>query len=148
MEKLSEGGFLISKIHQLSGRIFAQLLKDFNINELTPAQGRIMFPLWRQKNLTFQDLLEKTLLSKSTLSKMLSNLEKIGFVKRIQSKDDKRTILIQLSKDSKTFQERYIEVSKEMTKIFYNKFTDKEILSFENYLMRILENLKMHTIKE
>ena len=148
MEKLSEGGFLISKIHQLSGRIFAQLLKDFNINELTPAQGRIMFPLWRQKNLTFKELLGMTLLSKSTLSKMLYNLEKIGFVKRIQSKDDKRTILIQLSKDSKTFQERYIEVSKEMIKIFYNKFTDKEIHSFENYLVRILENLKMHTIKE
>ena len=127
MEKLSEGGFLISKIHQLSGRIFAKLLKDFNINELTPAQGRIMFPLWRQKNLSFKDLLAMTLLSKSTLSKMLYNLEKIGFVKRIQSKDDKRTILIQLSKDSKTFQERYIEVSKEMTKIFYNKFTEKEI---------------------
>jgi len=53
-----------------------------------------------------------------------------------------------LSKDSKTFQERYIEVSKEMIKIFYNKFTDKEIYSFENYLVRILENLKMHTIKE
>ena len=89
-----------------------------------------------------------TLLSKSTLSKMLYNLEKIGFVKRIQSKDDKRTILIQLSKDSKIFKERYIEVSKEMTKIFYNKFTDKEIHSLENYLVRILKNLKMHTIKE
>ncbi|KKK40323.1 hypothetical protein LCGC14_1737700 [marine sediment metagenome] len=148
MEKLSEGGFLISKIHQLSGRIFTKLLKDFNINELNPAQGRIMFPLWRSKNLSFQELLEKTLLSKSTLSKMLYNLENLGFIKRIQSKDDKRTLQIQLSKTSESFQEKYVEVSKEMTKVFYNKFNEKEVNTLENYLVRILENLKTYSLKE
>jgi len=148
MEKLKEGGFLISKIHQLSGRIFAKLLKDYDIKELSPAQGRIMFPLWRSKNLSFQELLEKTSLSKSTLSKMLYNLENLGFIRKIQSKDDKRTILIQLSKTSATFQEKYIEVSKEMTKVFYNKFSEKEVNTLENYLRRILENLKMYNVED
>ncbi|HDZ17029.1 MAG TPA: MarR family transcriptional regulator [archaeon] len=148
MEQLKEGGFLISKIHQLGGRIFAKLLKIFNINELNPAQGRIMFPLWRQQNLSFQELLEKTSLSKSTLSKMVDNLEKMGFIKRIRDEDDKRTILIQLSKDSKNYQERYIEVSNEMTKIFYYNFTKQEVNTFENYLLRILENLKLYNVKK
>ena len=148
MEKLKEGGFLISKIHQLSGRIFAKLLKDFDIEELSPAQGRIMFPLWRSKNLSFQELLEKTSLSKSTLSKMLYNLENLGFIRKVQSKDDKRTIQIQLSKISETLQDKYIEVSKEMTKVFYNKFSEKEVNTFENYLGRILENLKMYNVED
>ena len=148
MEQLKEGGFLIAKIHQLGARIFAKLLKDFDIRELSPAQGRVMFPLWRSKKLSFQELLERTSLSKSTLSKMLNDLENLGFLKRIQSKDDKRTMLIQLSKTSETLQEKYIKVSKEMTKVFYKKFTEKEVNTFEDYLGRILVNLNTYSVEK
>ena len=141
MEKLREGGFIISKVHQLMSRIFAKLLKEFKIEELNPAQGRIMFPLWRRNNLSFQELLKGTQLSKATLSKMLSNLEKVRYINRIPSQDDRRTIVIQLTKKSKTLQAKYIEVSTEMTNLFYNKFSEKERDEFENYLKRILENL-------
>jgi hypothetical protein len=37
---LRQGGFLISKIHQLSGRIFARKLKQHNISDINPAQGK------------------------------------------------------------------------------------------------------------
>jgi DNA-binding MarR family transcriptional regulator len=80
MEKLREGGFLISKIRQLSERIFAQLLRDYKAIEINPAQGRVMFPLWQQDNISFNELKEKTLLSKATLSHMLDNLEEASFV--------------------------------------------------------------------
>ena len=126
MEKLREGGFLISKVHQLMNRIFAKLLKEFKIEELNPAQGRIMFPLWRQDNISFQDLLKGTQLSKAILSKMLNNLEEIGYIKRIPSQDDKRTISIQVKEKGKTLQAKYIDVSTEMTNIFYKKFTNME----------------------
>ena len=141
MEKLREGGFLISKIRKLSERIFAKLLRDFNINEISAAQGRVIFPLWQKDNLSFQELKKKTSLSKATLSHMLDSLEEGGHVKRVRSERDKRTINIKLTKKNKALQDKFLQVSNEMRYIFYKDFSEKEIDKFEDYLRRLLGNL-------
>jgi len=100
-----------------------------------------MFPLWRQDNMSFQDLKKKTLLSKATLSYMLDALEEAGHIKRIRSEEDKRTIYIKLTKKNKELQDKYLQVSKEMKDIYYKDFSEKEIDEFESYLRRLLDNL-------
>ena len=147
MIDLREGGFLISKIQKLSSRIFAKLLHKFKAIEINPAQGRVMFPLWLQDSLSFQDLLEKTSLSKATLSHLLNNLENAGHIKRVRSQEDKRTLKVKLTKKNKDLQDKYFEVSNEMTKLFYKGFTEKEIDQLENYLIRLLNNLKSSDTK-
>jgi len=141
METQRQGGFLIAKIHQLSQRIFARILRDANLTELNPAQGRIMFVLWRMDNISIHELSKRTLLSKSTLTSMLDRLEQAGFIKRVSSKKDRREILIQLTEKNKLLQEKYVDVSKNMTKIYYNDFTVEEMNNFENKLQKILDNL-------
>ncbi|MHA2391438.1 MAG: MarR family winged helix-turn-helix transcriptional regulator [Promethearchaeota archaeon] len=141
MVELREGGFLISKIQKLSSQIFAQLLRDYKAVEINPAQGRVMFPLWLQDNLLFQELLEKTSLSKATLSHMLDTLEKSGHVERVRSQKDKRNIYIKLTEKDKELREKYLQVSNEMKKVYYNGFTEEEIDEFEAYLKRLLDNL-------
>ncbi|MFX1457578.1 MAG: MarR family winged helix-turn-helix transcriptional regulator, partial [Promethearchaeota archaeon] len=121
--------------------IFAKLLREFKAIEINPAQGRVMFPLWLQDNLSFQELLEKTSLSKATLSHLLDNLENAGHIKRVRSEEDKRTIYVKLTKKNKKLQNEYIQVSDKMTKLFYKGFSEKEIDEFEDYLRRLLKNL-------
>ncbi|MEJ2278386.1 MAG: hypothetical protein P8Y70_11655 [Candidatus Lokiarchaeota archaeon] len=55
MENLRKGGFLITKIRKLSARIFSDLLRDLEINEITSAQGRVLFPLWSENILSFKE---------------------------------------------------------------------------------------------
>ena len=141
MESQKRGGFLIAKIHQLSQRIFSKILKKAKLTELNPAQGRIMFVLWREDNISIHELSKRTLLSKSTLTSMLDRLEQSGFIKRLHSKTDRRKILIQLTDEDKSFQTKYVDVSKDMTNIYYNNFDEQEIDEFEKYLDRILNNL-------
>lgn len=147
MKQQRQGGFLISKIHQLSQRIFAKILKEHKRDEFNPAQGRIMFTLWQKDNIPIHELVEKTQYSKSTLTSMLDNLEEAGFIKRIPSKEDRREILIALTEKDKLLQDKYVEVSREMGKLYYNGFNDEEIDDFERYLERILENLIEFDIK-
>ncbi|MFX1254143.1 MAG: MarR family winged helix-turn-helix transcriptional regulator [Promethearchaeota archaeon] len=135
------GGFLIAKIHQLGGRIFTRKLKEYQITELNPAQGRIMFVLWRNDGLSINELAKETSLGKSTLTSMLDRLEHAGFLKRVPSKKDRRKIMIYLTEIHKEIQEKYVQVSQEMTELFYNGFNAKEIDEFEEYLERILKNL-------
>ncbi len=141
MVELREGGFLISKIQKLSSRIFTNLLRKYEKIDINPAEGRVLFPLWLQDNLSFQDLLERTSLSKATLSHLLDNLETAGHIKRVRSQKDKRTLNIKLTKKNKALQDKFIQVSNEMVDIFYKNFSEKEINEFENYLRRLLDNL-------
>ena len=141
MVDLREGGFLISKIQKLSSRIFAKLLREFKTIEINPAQGRVMFPLWLQDNLSFHELLERTSLSKATLSHLLDNLEKAGHIKRVRSENDKRAVNVKLTKKNNQLQDKYVQVSNKMLKLFYHGFSEEEKDEFEDYLRRLLNNL-------
>ncbi len=142
MKQLREGGFLIAKIHQLAGRIFAKILKDYRLDEINPAQGRILFALWNQDGISIQELSKKTSLGKSTLTSMLDRLEGTGYLRRIPSDDDRRKVIIKLTEKDRGLREMYGRVSDKMIKLFYHGFTSREIDEFERYLKRILANLK------
>ncbi len=134
------GGFLVTQIHHLGRRVFSELLKERGL-DIGPGQGRILFVLWQEDCVPINELIKKTLLRKSTLSELLDSLEIAGHVRRVQSEDDKRKVLIELTEKTRKLLNVYIEVSVEMTNIFYKGFQPQEIEQFETYLQRVLDNL-------
>ena len=140
MKLQSQGGFLIAKIHQLSGRIFSKLLKKHQI-DINPAQGRIMFVLWREDNIPIQELAIKTSLSKTTLTSMLDRLEIMGYIARVPSNEDRRKICIKLTEKDKSLHEKYRQVSLEMTELFYQGLSNDDIALFEKQLEITYKNL-------
>jgi DNA-binding MarR family transcriptional regulator len=141
MKDQRQGGFLISQIHQLGGRIFARMLREYGIDEINPAQGRIMFVLWRNDRISITDLAKQTSLGKSTLTSMLDRLEQSGYVRRVPLPQDRRVVLIERTEKDRAFQQQYVQVSQEMTELFYDGLSASEIDAFEGYLRRILDNL-------
>ena len=75
------------------------------------------------------------------MTSMLDRLEKIGYIKRQYSKTDRRKILIKRTEKDRIMEKKYVEVSGEMTKLFYKGFSRSQIDRFENDLERILDNL-------
>lgn len=140
MKRLSEGGFLISKIKQITGRIFTKKLKLYGI-DLNPAQGRIIYSLWQNDNVPINELARRTALGKTTLTSMLERLEKSGFIIRKEDAKDSRKTLISLSEKTKSLESRHEAVSKEMDMVFYHGLSEKEINDFEVILGKILSNL-------
>ena len=140
MKSQRQAGFLMAKIRQVGGRLFEQMLKDYDI-EINSAQGRIMFALWQADNISISELVKKTQLKKSTLTSMLDRLEKMGYVRRQHSKKDRRKILIKRTNKDKNLESRYVELSQEITKLFYKGFSKAEIDRFEKDLAKILDNL-------
>ncbi len=141
MKKPRSGGFLISKIHLLAGRVFNRKLKAYDVGDLEAGPGRIMFVLWTDDNIPIRALSEKTLLGMSTLTSMLDRLEAKGYVRRVRSETDRRVVLIQRTRKDDEFQKIFMDVSREMGEIFYKGFSEKEIDVIEKYLERILKNL-------
>ena len=140
MSKVTDGGFLITKIHHLAGRIFSKKLKEFDI-QINPGQGRILFALWRGDGISINELARRTALGKSTLTDMLDRLEESGYLLRTPSQKDRRKILITLTEKTKRVHQKYNDVSILMSEIFYDGFSSGEISEFEEYLRRLLDNL-------
>ena len=141
MKRQRQGGFLIAKIHQVAGRVFARLLAERGVDEINPAQGRIMFVLWNEDDISIQELARRTALGKSTLTSMLDRLEASGLVRRVRSGADRRKIQIRRTRKDRALERLYVRVSEEMTELFYAGFAAAEIDRFERDLARILDNL-------
>ncbi len=137
----TNGGFLISQIKQVSGRIFEKLLTQANVDAFNGAQGRILYVLWQQDNIPIVTLSNKTGLAKTTLTSMLDRMEGLELVQRTYDARDRRQIRIALTKQARSLQHKYDNVSQQMNEIYYAGFSDPEIISFENMLQRILTNL-------
>ena len=130
----------MAKIRQVGGRISERILKKHDV-EINSAQGRIMFALWQKDSVSINELAKKTQLKKSTLTSMLDRLERMGYIRRQRSKKDRRKILIKRTEKDRTMEKKYVEVSEEMTRLFYKGFSKSEIDHFEKDLERILNNL-------
>ena len=138
-----QGGFLMSKIHHLAGRIFARMLKRHGV-DINPAQGRIMFVLWQQDGVPIRELVRRTSLGKSTLTSMLDRLETAGLIVRERSESDRRVILVKRTEKDRSRQQVYERVSEEMSDVFYADLSESEIDRFEKTLGKILANLAKH----
>jgi DNA-binding MarR family transcriptional regulator len=137
-----EGGRLISQVHQLGQRAFARVLKRHGVDELNPAQGRIIYALWGTEALSQTELARRTKLDKSTLTLMLRRLEETGLVERVRDPRDRRATLVSATERNRALSVSYEAASREMTAAFYRGFAAQEIEAFEDFLRRIVANLE------
>ena len=138
----TEGGTLISQIHQISQRVWYDVLSHNGLSDLAGARGRVIFALWNEDNIPIKKLVERTSLDKATLTGIIDRLERDGYVKRIPSPVDKRATLISRTGKDEIFKSKIPEVSRQQNKLFYKGFSTSEIKEFEEYLKRILQNCK------
>lgn len=141
MEHETQGGFLVSQIKQVGGRIFEKLLTCAGIEAFNGAQGRILYVLWQADEVPIVELARKTGLAKTTLTSMLDRMESANLITRGFDKADRRQIRIALTEKARGLKDEYERVSHEMNEIYYEGFTKEEIIAFEDTLRRILLNL-------
>ncbi len=147
MIKKTNGGFLVGKIKQIQGRVFEKLLDEYGIDQFNGAQGRILYALWGNDNIPISELSERTGLAKTTLTSMLDRLEVSGHICRVHDSSNRRIVRITLTETARRLQGQYDEVSARMNEIFYEGFSDAEIMAFENALERVLGNLTKRRVK-
>ena len=136
----TRGGFYITQIKQLQDRIFERLLLKNGI-EISGAQGRILFILWKTDHLTISEISEKASLAKNTVSVVVNGMVQKGIVERNTNPQNRRQAIVSLTRYAKSLQEKYEMVSQQMNLLFYHGFSEKEQKQFEQYLARILDNL-------
>ena len=137
-----EGFFLIARIKQVGDRAFERIIMEKNIDIFNGAQGRILYILWKQDGIPIKELSKQTGLAMSSLTTMLNRMEAAGLIHRQRGEKDRREILIFLTETSRTLELDYKIMMHEINSVYYRDFDMWDIMIFESYLRRILENVE------
>ncbi len=138
----THGGFLVSQIKQLQGRVFEKMLRQSGMDAFNGAQGRILYVLWEHDSLTISEIGRLTSLAKTTLTGMLDRMEESGFVRRTPDTQNRRQVIVSITDKAREYRQAYDRVSDRMNALFYQGFTETEAEEFEEKLRRIIRNLE------
>lgn len=136
------GGFLVTRIKQVSGRVLERLLTERGIDAFNGPQGRILFVLWQKDGVPISKLSHETGLATTSLTSMLDRMEASGLIRRERTASDRRKVLIYLTDEARSLEKDYNEVSDAMNAIFYEGFSDAEATQLDAYLEKVLANIE------
>ena len=129
---------------RINGKILKSLsnsLKEYN-TDITPVQGRILLYIDEKDEVTATDIIGRfQSLNKSTLSEILNNLEKNGYIERKESVVDSRRkniVLNDKAKDAIKILEKNFD---KVAHIFLDEVSKDEYECFERILGKMERNL-------
>jgi len=137
-----EGGSLVSQAHRLGARVFARILRELGEGELKPAQGRILYELWKEDGLLQGELARRTKLDKSSLALAIDRMESEGRIRRERVEGDARQRAVFCSAATARMRATYDAASARMTAIFYAGMTEEEMDALDAGLRKVIANLE------
>ena len=141
-KNLKEALSYISKIQEKGNRFIVEQLNKNGIKELVPSHGDILAVLYKDGKTTMKEIADKIHRTKPNVTVLVNKLERLGYVKREDSKTDSRYTYIVLTQKGKSFETVFKDISKKLNKKLYKNFSDNEYKKFETYLKKAFNNLK------
>jgi DNA-binding MarR family transcriptional regulator len=126
-----------------STAIARRLQKNFKESaiDITIEQWSVLYQLWKEEGQSQQQLCETTFRDKPSITRLVDNLEKSKLVKRVASKNDRRSNLIFLTKEGKTLEEKTLEVANRTLNEALEGVTNGQIEIAKEVLQLVYDNL-------
>ncbi|MGG4504118.1 MarR family winged helix-turn-helix transcriptional regulator [Paenibacillus polymyxa] len=133
--------FLSASIEALLARIVSRKHRESEVDTLTATQARILFYLWRKDEIPIHEISRITNLQKSTLTSILTKLEKAGHISFMPCPTDRRKTIVKVVNRNENLVELNKKIIDEVGDIFYKGFSEEEIALYQSFLIRSLDNL-------
>ncbi|WP_264737973.1 MarR family winged helix-turn-helix transcriptional regulator [Cytobacillus firmus] len=134
--------YISIKIHQtdlaLTGYIKAKLA---HLN-IAPEQNLILMLLWEEDGLSQNEIARRLDKDKSNITRMLSSLEKKGFIKKSMNKEDSRSLNVYLTENGKNLSKHVYPITEEFHSIVTSGITKEELSIVDNVLMKMRRNVE------
>lgn len=127
--------FQISRLH------YTCIHSRLEMLGLYPGQPSLLHHLVQQDGPSQTELAELMHITTPTLTRMITRMEKAGFVSRVPDPLDQRATRIYLTPLGKITQEKAEQLRFEMDAILTSGFTPEELPQVENILSHLLDNL-------
>lgn len=105
--------------------------------DITPAQYMILYHLWEEDGLSPKRLAELSDLDASTITGLLTRMEKKDLIERKHSKNDRRAVNVYLTQRGSGLEDVILDVIEESNSEILKSLDKKEQALFKDYLNRI-----------
>ena len=136
-----ELAFLMQELRNLTRRYIQKRIKDHGIN-LTYEMLEVMGSLWRKDGLNQQEIADRTLRDKSSMTYLLDNLIKRKLVKRSADKNDRRNKLIFLTNEGAALKDILYPLVAEVYGQASEEITREDLQNGLTLISRMVKNLK------
>jgi DNA-binding MarR family transcriptional regulator len=110
--------------------------------DITIEQWSVLYHLWKENGMSQQQLCDATFRDKPSITRLVDNLEKLKLVKRVASKEDRRSNLIFLTAEAQQLQDQSMELANQTLNEALEGVTDEQIEIAKEVLHQVYENLK------
>ena len=123
--------------------IARRLQRKFNQAGLniTIEQWSVLSQLWKQDGQSQQDLCRTTFRDKPSITRLVDNLEKLKLVKRVASKNDRRSNLIFLTREARALEQKTMEVANKTLNEALEGVTNGQVEIAREVLQMVYDNL-------
>lgn len=132
--------FITGKASTAIARRLQKNFKQAGI-EITIEQWSVLYHLWKEDGQSQQQLCDATFRDKPSITRLVDNLEKLGLVKRVASKDDRRINKIYLTPEAEKLQEQSMEVANQTLNEALEGVTNGQVEIAKEVLQKVYENL-------
>ena len=109
--------------------------------DITIEQWSVLYHLWKEDGQSQQKLCDATFRDQPSITRLVDNLEKLGLVKRVASKDDRRINKIYLTPEAEKLQEQSMEVANQTLNEALEGVTNGQVEIAKEVLQKVYENL-------
>lgn len=135
-------------MHLLTGRtplnlnrLLSHYLKKEGI-PLTKEQWSVMAVLWKREGCTQQYLAEATFRDRPSITRLLDNLQKEGFIERKAHKTDRRTNLIYLTKKGLEVKDFVVIALNKTIEVATRNIQNEQLENLRNTFEQINQNIQ------
>lgn len=140
--KLFLNDYISILIHQTDLTLTSYVKNKLAPLNIAPEQNLIMMLLWEQDGLTQNEIAKKLYKDKTNIARMASNLEKKGFIQRVISKEDRRSLKLYLTHEGKELGNSVIPIAEEFNRLVCNGITDEELKELRRILAKMRDNVQ------
>jgi DNA-binding MarR family transcriptional regulator len=134
-------GFIIVKTGRLIENRLRYNFESENIS-ITPQQWSVLTYLWNEDGIAQQKIANVFSKDKASMTRLLNNMEKNGFIIREQAKKDKRSKNIILTELSKELKEKSIKVAQETLAEIIDGVDSRNLKTSKQVLKEICTNIE------
>jgi len=133
---------LISVIRELSNSLIETELRKRGISDIVPAHGAVLSYLFQQnKPIPIYEIVNNSNRVKSTITSMLNTLESYGYIRRLPSEKDNRSLCVELTEKGWSLKGHFFEISELIMQKVYGNMTETDKAKLVELLSLIENNL-------
>jgi DNA-binding MarR family transcriptional regulator len=144
---LEESFFCISRAFYTYVTFLERMLEKHDLSSsVQPGMGHVLFALFESDDVIIQDLIERTQLSRTTLTRLVRLMDKQKLITRHRDPADARATRIRLTRKGRSLERKCFDVIDELRQVVEEGMSPRQVLAVKEGLRKMTRNMKSHVL--